>query len=71
MRVLSTDAGFRIELSNFVSVQGTREQLVPIYINPVIAVGSLRAAFDAEMQKRYDLSVKDIIRIYAEAEKLD
>ena len=71
MRVLSTDVGYRIELSNFVSVQGTREQLVPIYIDPAIKAGSLRAAFDAEMQKRYDLSVKDIIRIYAGAEKLD
>ena len=70
MRVLDTDAGYRIELSGWVSASGTREQIIPIYIDPSLNTG-LKARFDEEMKKRYDTTSNDLIRKFAETTKLD
>ena len=70
MRILDTDAGYRIELSGWVSASGTREQIIPIYIDPSINT-DLKAAFDAEMKKKYGATSKDLIRKFAQTTKVD
>lgn len=70
MRVLDTDAGYRIELSGWVSASGTREQIIPIYIDPSINT-QLKQLFDAEMKKKYGTTSAEMIRKFAQTTKVD